>query len=163
MHEEHLFGGRFEHSQPQTSGLQDQLLPFASPLLQRCATSAVGTDLPCPFLSPPSHTHPFTQPCLEAGTHTAAQNRFLPAEAFRFPRCPAPFCGHAGSVPTTTYHVLISQIPAGSRSPCPPRKQKDATLTAQTQTDSPLLTAPSSCTPSGCSLDIPCSTAPAQR
>ena len=162
MHEEHLFGGRFEHSQPQTSGLQDQLLPFASPLLQRCATSAVGTDLPCPFLSPPSHTHPFTQPCLEAGTHTAAQNRFLPAEAFRFPRCPAPFCGRAGSVPTTTYHVLISQIPAGSRSPCPPRKQKDATLTAQTQTDSPLLTAPS-CTANGCSLDIPCSTAPAQR
>lgn len=102
MHEEHLFGGRFEHSQLQTCGLQDQFLQFAFPLLQPCATPAVSTELPCPFLSPPSHALPFMRPSLKARNHSTAHKSFSPAQAFRFPPYPAPLHGHAGSVPTTT-------------------------------------------------------------
>jgi len=110
-----LCGGRFEHSQPQTSPLQGQFLQVAF-LLPHYATSVVSMDLQCPFLSPPSHPLPFMRPYLEAGTHSTAHMSFLPAEAFRFPPRPAPLHGCAGSVPTTTYCVLISQAPAGSRS-----------------------------------------------
>lgn len=77
MHEEHLFGGGSEHSQPQASG-QEQFLQFTVPLLQCCATSAVSFPLSC-------ITHPalpFTRPYLEAGTHTTAHKSFLPTEAF---------------------------------------------------------------------------------
>ena len=138
-HEEHLCGGRFEHSQPQSSGLQEQFLQLAF-LLLHYAASAVST----------------------------AHKSFLPAEALRFQPCPAPLHGRAGSVPTTTDGVLISQTPAGSRSTAqyahvPPENRKR--LLGQPKhklIDSSLLTAPS-CTPNGCSLDIPCSTAPAQR
>ena len=113
-HEEHLNGGRFEHSQQQASGLQQQFLQFAFLLPQHCALSAVSRDLQSPFFSLPSHTLPFMQPYLEAGTHTTAHKSFLPMEAFRFPSCSAPFHGFAVSVPTTTDQVLISQIPARS-------------------------------------------------
>lgn len=102
MHEEHLFGGRFEHSQLQTCGLQDQFLQFAFPLLQPCATPAVSTELPCPFLSPPSHALPFMRPSLKARNHSTAHKSFSPVQAFRFPPYPAPLHGRAGSVPTTT-------------------------------------------------------------
>ncbi len=61
-----------------------------------------STDVQCPFLSPPSHTLPFMQPYLEAHTHSTAHMSFLPAEAFRFPPCPAPLHGRAGSIPTET-------------------------------------------------------------
>ena len=54
--EEHLCGGRFEHSQPQSSGLQQQFLQLAFLLLQLCAISAIRTDRQCPFFSPPSRT-----------------------------------------------------------------------------------------------------------
>ena len=139
-HEEHLCGRRFEHSQPQTSGLQEQFLQLAFLLLQHYAASAVST----------------------------ARKSFLPAEALRFQPCPAPLRGRAGSVPTTKDGVLISQTPAGSRSTAqyahvPPENRK--MLLGQPKhklIDSSLLTAPS-CTPNGCSLDIPCSTAPAQK
>ena len=61
-------------------------------------------------------TQPFMQPYLEAGTHTTAHKSFLPGEAFRFPPSPAPFHGRAGSVPTTTDCVLISQTPGAALS-----------------------------------------------
>ena len=115
-HEEHLCGGRFEHSQPQTSGLQEQFLQLAFQLLQHYANSAVSTDLQCPFLTPPSFTLPSMLPCLEALADSTARKSFLPAEALRFQPCPAPLRGRAGSVPTTTDGVLTSQTPAGSRS-----------------------------------------------
>lgn len=139
-HEEHLCGRRFEHSQPQSSGLQEQFLQLAFLLLQHYAASAVST----------------------------ARKSFLPAEALRFQPCPAPLHGRAGSVPTTTDGVLISQTPAGSRSTAqyahvPPENRRR--LLGQPKhklIDSSLLTAPS-CTPNGCLLDIPYSTAPAQK
>ena len=139
-HEEHLCGGRFEHSQPQSSNPQEQFLQLAFLLLQHYAASAVST----------------------------ARKSFLPAEALRFQPCPAPLHGRAGSIPTTTDGVLISQTPAGSRSTAqyahvPPENRKR--LLGQPKhklIDSSLLTAPS-CTPNGCSLDIPCSAAPAQK
>ena len=167
-HEEHLCGGRFEHSQPQTSGLQEQFLQLAFLLLQHNASSAVSTDPQCPFLIPPSFTLPSMLPCLEALAHSTAHKSFLPAEALRFQPCPAPLHGRAGSVPTTTDGVLISQTPAGSRSTAqyahvPPENRKR--LLGQPKhklIESSLLTAPS-CTPNGCSLDIPCSAAPAQK
>ena len=114
-HEEPLYGGRFEHCQPQTSGLQEQFCQLAFLLLQPCATSAVSTELQRPFLSPPSHTA-LRAALFRGGTHSTAHKSFLPAEAFRFPPCPAPFHRCTGFVPTTTDHVLISQTPAGSRS-----------------------------------------------
>ncbi len=131
-HEEHLCGGRFEHSQPQSSNPQEQFLQLAFLLLQHYAASAVST----------------------------ARKSFLPAEAFRFQPCPAPLHGRAGSIPTTTDGVLISQTPAGSRSTAqyahvPPENRKR--LLGQPKhklIDSSLLTAPS-CTPNGCSLDPP--------
>lgn len=139
-HEEHLCGGRFEHSQPQSSNPQEQFLQLAFLLLQHYAASAVST----------------------------ARKSFLPAEALRFQPCPAPLRGRAGSVPTTTDGVLTSQTPAGSRSTAqyahvPPENRK--MLLGQPKhkpIDNSLLTAPS-CTPNRCSLDIPCSTAPAQK
>ena len=115
-HEERLFGGRFEHSQLQTCGLHEQFLQFAFPLLQPCATPAVSTELPCPFLSPPSHVLPFMRPSLKARNHSTAHKSFSPVQAFRFPPYPAPLHGRSGSVPTTTDGVLISQAPAGSKS-----------------------------------------------
>ena len=68
-----------------------------------------------PFLSPPSHAA-LHAALFRGSSHTAAHRSFLPAEAFRFPPCPAPFHRHTGFVPTTADGVLISQAPAGSTS-----------------------------------------------
>ncbi len=113
-HEEHLLGGRFEHCQPQTSGLQQQFCQFAFLLLQPCATCAVSTELqslPLPSITAALHAALF-----RGSAHTTAHRSFLPAEALRFPPCPAPFHRCTGFVPTTTDGVLISQTPAGSTS-----------------------------------------------
>ena len=63
-HEEHLLGGRLQHSQPQTSGLPSfSNWPFCCyslvPLLQSAQICSVLSSLL-------HHTQPCMQPCLEA-------------------------------------------------------------------------------------------------
>ena len=127
-HEEHLFGGRLEHCQPQTSGLQEQFCQLAILLLQPCATSAVSTELQCPFLSPPSHTALHAALFRGRYPHRSSQE-LLPCGGFPFPPCPAPFHRCTGFVPTTTDRMLISQTPAGrevlsSKPASPPKTER---------------------------------------
>ena len=110
-HEEHLCGGRFEHSQPQTSGLQEQFLhslSAATTLCRFCSQHSSQELLTCggfAFPALPSTTprtrrlRPYNNRWCVDFTDTSRQQKYCPV-------CPRP-----------------------------PRKQKDATWTAQSQTD----------------------------
>ena len=109
-HEEHLCGGRFEHSQPQSSNPQEQFLHSlsAATLCRFCSQHSSHELLTCggfPFPALPSTTprtrrlHPYNNRWCVDFTDTSRQQKYCPV-------CPRP-----------------------------PRKQKEATWTAQTQTD----------------------------